>query len=112
MREMLLYPSFLIVVFGAMFGYLYVTSEVVEVKVTGKQVREVVWRPSADPNEYVIETRRHGDLVLSTLPFMGYFWGRAEVYHGIRVGGTYRLRIIKFPIIPAPNDISVIQVIE
>ncbi|MDX1485738.1 MAG: hypothetical protein R3229_14795 [Alphaproteobacteria bacterium] len=112
MREVLLYGSFVIAVFGGLFGYLHATSEVIEVEVTGKRIAQAMWRPGVDSNDYVIETRKSGDLALSTLPFMGYFWGGGEAYEGLRVGGRYRLRIVTYPFVRAPDNIAVIAIIE
>lgn len=112
MREVLIYSTFLFVVIGGMFGYLYVTSEVIEVQVAGKRTEQTVWRPGVGTAEYVIETKKYGDLPFSTLPLMGYFWGAAEAYEELRVGGSYRLRIVDFPFVRRPNNVAVIQVIE
>ena len=111
-REFLLYSTFLMVVFGAMFGYLYATSEVIEVQVMGKRIQQTIWRPGLGTNEYIIETKKNGDLALSSLPLMGYFWGAAEAYERLRVGGGYRLRIVEYPFIQRPGNVAVIQVIE
>ena len=112
MREFLLYSTFLVAVFGGLFGYTYATSEVIQVQVTGKRSEQSVWRPGFDTKDYLLETKRNGDLALSTLPFMGYFWGGGEVFEGVRVGGTYRLRVVNYPFLPAPDNIAIIEVIE
>ncbi len=112
MREILLYSTFLIIVIGGMFGYLYATSEVIEVQVTGKRIQQIYWRPGAGTNEYVIQTKKNGDLTLSSLPLMGYFWGSAEAFEGLRIGGRHRLRIVDYPFIQRPNNVAVIQVID
>lgn len=112
MRELLLYSTFLIAVFGAMFGYLYATSEVIEVQVMGKRIQQTTWRPGLGTDEFIIETKKNGDLALSSLPLMGYFWGAAEAYERLRVGGGYRLRIVEYPFIQRPGNVAVIQVIE
>lgn len=112
MREVLLYSTFLIVVFGAMFGYLYATSEVIQVQVTGKRIQQTTWRPCVGTDEYVIQTKKNGDLGLSTLPLMGYCWGGAEAFERLRVGGSIRLRIVNYPFIQRPGNVAVIQVID
>jgi hypothetical protein len=112
MREVLLYSTFLFILLGGMFGYLYATSEVIEVQVAGKRIQQTVWRPGVGTEEYVIETKKFGDLPFSTLPLMGYFWGAAEAYNGLRVGGRYRLRTVDYPFIPRPDNVAVIEVIE
>ncbi len=112
MREFLLYSVFLTVIFGGMFGYLYATSDIIEVQVTGKRIQEGIWRPGVGTDDYIIETEKNGDLGLSTLPFMGYFWGGGAAFEGLRIGGRYRLRIVNYPIVQAPDNVAVIQVID
>ena len=112
MREVLLYSTFLIIVFGAMFGYLYATSEIIVVQVTGKRISQTTWRPGVGTDEYVIETKKNGDLTLSTLPLMGYFWGAAEAHERLRVGGSHQLRIVEYPFLQRSNNVAVIQVFE
>ncbi len=112
MREALLYGSFLVAVFGGMFGYLYVTAEVIEVQVIGKRTEQNAWRPGVDTNDYLIETKRNGDIAFSTLPLMGFFWGGGEVFDNIRVGGTYKVRVVNYPFLKAPDNVAIIDVIE
>ena len=112
MREVLLYSTFLIVVFGAMFGYLYATSEVIQVQVTGKRIQQTTWRPCVGTGEYVIQSKKNGYLGLPTPHLRGYCWAGAEAFKRLRSGCCIRLSIVNCPFSQRPGTVAVIQVID
>ncbi|HSG94269.1 MAG TPA: hypothetical protein VLA28_02030 [Afifellaceae bacterium] len=99
MRDSPWYIAFLIVLVGGVMGYIYFSSEVRVVQVTGKRVEEGRSRYGMSSEVYVIETNRGGMPILK-FPIIGYAFGAREVYDGIRTGSSIRVRVGKWP--PAP----------
>jgi hypothetical protein len=89
------YLLFLIVLIGGMLGWLYATSETVEVVVQEKRLEEGKSRRGLPVDVHVLLTDR-GRLPISELPLIGYL-DAAEVYAGIRPGRRYRMRIVSWP---------------
>jgi hypothetical protein len=89
------YLLFLIVLVGGMLGWLYATSETVEVLVQEKRLEEGTSRRGLPVDIHVLLTDR-GRLPISGLPLIGYL-DVAEVYAGIRPGRRYRMRIASLP---------------
>lgn len=86
---------FLVVLIGGMFGWLYATSETVEVLVREKRVEEGQSRRGLPVDVHVLLTDR-GRLPISSLPLVGYL-DADEIYAGIRPGQRYRMRIASWP---------------
>ena len=89
------YLLFLVVLIGGMLGWLYATSETVEVVVQEKRIEEGESRRGLPVDLHVLLTDQ-GRLPISSLPVIGYL-DAAGVYAGIRPGRRYRLRIATLP---------------
>jgi hypothetical protein len=86
---------FLVVLIGGMLGWLYATSEMVEVVVEEKHIEEGESRRGFPVDLHVLLTDQ-GRLPISGLPVIGYM-NPADVYAGIRPGRRYRVRVATFP---------------
>jgi hypothetical protein len=89
------YLLFLIVLIGGMLGYLYATSETVELLVQDKRIEEGRSRRGRPVEVHVLLTDQ-GRLPISGWPVVGYM-DAAEVYAGIRPGRRYTMRIATMP---------------
>ena len=84
------YLLLLVVLIGGMVGYLYATSQTVEVVVREKRVEQGESRRGLPVDVRVLLTDR-GLLPISGLPLIGYL-DAAVVYAGIRPDRRYRMR--------------------
>jgi hypothetical protein len=89
------YLLFLVVLIGGMLGWLYATSETVEVVVQEKRIEAGESRRGLPVDLHVLLTDQ-GRLPISDWPVIGYM-DAAEVYAGIRPGRRYRVRIATLP---------------
>ncbi len=89
------YLLFLVVLIGGMVGWLYATSETIEVVVHEKRIEDGKSRRGLPADLHVLLTDQ-GRLPISSLPLIGYL-DAAEVYAGIRPGRRYTVRIATLP---------------
>lgn len=95
MRNSPWYILFLLAIIGGAAGYVYVTSDVMTVQVTGKRV-EVGQGRKRDFNLYVLDTDK-GSFPILQFPVIGYFSGVDEIHAGIAPGSTHEVRIGQWP---------------
>lgn len=95
MRNSPWYVAGLVVFILAATGYVYATSEVQRVVVTGKHVETARGR-RGDVELYVLDTNR-GALPILQFPLIGYWSGVDAVYEGVRAGTTIEARVGHWP---------------
>ena len=96
MRNSPWYIVFLIVVISSLTGYVYGTSEVQTVTVTGKHIEEGRGRRGDMKEFFVIETSK-GDLQILKFPIIGYSFGVDEVYNRVQPGSRINVRVGAWP---------------
>ena len=97
MRDSPWYIAALVAFIGASFGYLYITADILDVRVAAKHVGESRARLGFRSYDYVLETD-HGPLELSSLPVMGYGFGKEQAFGQFGTGITYKVRVITWPL--------------
>ena len=96
MRNSPWYIFLLIALIGGVMGYVYFTSEVRTVQVTGKRIEAGRSRYGMSSEVYLIETDQ-GRMPILKFPVIGYVFGVDDVYGGIRSGSSIRVRVGKWP---------------
>ena len=96
MRNSPWYIVFLIAFISGVMGYVYFTSEVRTVQVTGKHIEEGRGRYGSTSKVYVLETDQ-GRMPILKFPIIGYVFGVEELYEGIRSGSTIQVRVGDWP---------------
>ncbi len=96
MRNSPWYIAFLVAFIGGVMGYVYSTSEIHTVQITGKRIEEGRSRYGSTSDVYVLMTDR-GRMPILKFPVIGYAFGVAGVYDGIRPGSTIQVRVGSWP---------------
>ena len=96
MRNSPWYIVLLIALIGGVMGYVYFTSEVRTVQVTGKRVEAGRSRYGTSSEVYVVETDQ-GRMPILKFPIIGYVFGAENVYGSIRPGTSIWVRVGKWP---------------
>lgn len=95
MRNSPWYIALLLVLIGGAAGYVYLTSEVMTVTVTGKRIETVEGR-KRPIDLHVVDTNK-GSFPILQFPVIGYFSGVEDVHAGISPGDTLTIRVGQWP---------------
>ena len=96
MRNSPWYFALLIAFIGGVMGYVYFTSEIHTVQITGKRIEEGRSRYGSTSDVYVLMTDQ-GRMPILKFPIIGYVFGVEDVYNGIRSGSTIQVRVGNWP---------------
>ena len=96
MRDSPWYIVGLIALIGGVMGYVYFSSEVRTVQVTGKRIEEGRSRYGMSSEAYLIETDQ-GRMPILKFPIIGYAFGAEDVYDSIKAGSSIQVRVGKWP---------------
>ena len=96
MRNSPWYLLFLASAIACVMGWVFATSEIRTIEVSGKRMEENRSRRGLTGSRYVIETNE-GDLRLLNFPIIGYMFGAEEVFAAVQSGARYEARIGTWP---------------
>ncbi len=96
MRDSPWYIVVLIALIGGVMGYVYFSSEVRTVQVTGKRIEQGRSRYGMSSEVYLIETNQ-GRMPILKFPVIGYAFGAKDAYDSIRAGSSIQVRVGKWP---------------